>query len=77
MRSRIVYGCRPFIRKKSMSQRKDSKNRRNYLVKCSCPHCSQHSEHSFSRVQKGAMLMCPHCSKIFHQDKNALAQATS
>lgn len=56
-----------------MSQRKDSKGRRNYLVKCNCPHCSQSSEHSFSRVQKGAMLMCPHCSKIFHQDKTAVA----
>lgn len=56
-----------------MSQRKDSKGHRNYLVKCNCPHCSQSSEHSYSRVQKGSALMCPHCSKIFHHDKNAAA----
>ncbi|MDU4232074.1 MAG: hypothetical protein E7I02_29655, partial [Klebsiella grimontii] len=24
-----------------MSERKDAKTRRNYLVKCSCPNCSQ------------------------------------
>ncbi|HGU1292487.1 TPA: putative zinc-binding protein YnfU, partial [Escherichia coli] len=24
-----------------MSERKDSKSRRNYLVKCSCPNCTQ------------------------------------
>ncbi|EPJ2671476.1 hypothetical protein OFN56_37245, partial [Escherichia coli] len=23
-----------------MSERKDSKSRRNYLVKCSCPNCT-------------------------------------
>lgn len=56
-----------------MPQRKDSKNNRNFLTKCTCPHCSQQSEHSFSRAQKGAALMCPHCSKIFHQDKAAFA----
>ncbi|STE45633.1 Permease, cytosine/purine, uracil, thiamine, allantoin family [Escherichia coli] len=48
-----------------MSERKDSKSRRNYLVKCSCPNCTQESEHSFSRVQKGALLICPHCNKVF------------
>ncbi|MGE0970285.1 YnfU family zinc-binding protein [Klebsiella sp. WOUb02] len=42
-----------------MSDRKDSKTRRNYLVKCACPNCSQESEHSFSRVQKGAQLDLP------------------
>ncbi|HGU2009091.1 TPA: putative zinc-binding protein YnfU, partial [Escherichia coli] len=26
-----------------MSERKDSKSRRNYLVKCSCPNCTQES----------------------------------
>ncbi|EOA7716168.1 TPA: putative zinc-binding protein YnfU, partial [Escherichia coli] len=31
-----------------MSERKNSKSRRNYLVKCSCPNCTQESEHSFS-----------------------------
>ncbi|MCW9790593.1 YnfU family zinc-binding protein [Escherichia coli] len=46
-----------------MSERKNSKSRRNYLVKCSCPNCTQESEHSFSRVQKGALLICPHCNK--------------
>ncbi|HID5973826.1 TPA: putative zinc-binding protein YnfU, partial [Escherichia coli] len=24
-----------------MSERKNSKSRRNYLVKCSCPNCTQ------------------------------------
>lgn len=47
-----------------MSERKDAKTRRNYLVKCSCPNCSQDSEHSFSRVQKGAQLICPYCHKF-------------
>ncbi|XTZ36824.1 YnfU family zinc-binding protein [Salmonella enterica] len=53
-----------------MSERKDSKNRRNYLVQCACPNCSQKSEHSFSRVQKGSNLMCPYCSKIFQPSKS-------
>ncbi|WP_312946390.1 YnfU family zinc-binding protein [Superficieibacter sp.] len=48
-----------------MPGRKDSKARRNHLVKCSCPDCAQLSEHSFTRVQKGAQLMCPHCNKLF------------
>ncbi|HFM2129531.1 TPA: putative zinc-binding protein YnfU, partial [Escherichia coli] len=26
-----------------MSERKNSKSRRNYLVKCSCPNCTQES----------------------------------
>ncbi|WP_308423923.1 YnfU family zinc-binding protein [Franconibacter pulveris 1160] len=69
----IVYGGCPSIRNYSMSQRKDAKNSRNYLVKCTCPHCNQQSEHSFSRVQKGAMLMCPRCSKLFSQGKTAFA----
>ncbi|WP_312690961.1 YnfU family zinc-binding protein [Kosakonia sp.] len=69
----MVYGCSPFIRKQSMPQRKDSKNNRNYLTQCTCPHCAKQSEHSFTRVQKGAALMCPHCSKIFSQDKTAIA----
>ncbi|AUP76754.1 hypothetical protein CWS02_15495 [Enterobacter sp. EA-1] len=49
------------------------KNNRNYLIKCTCPHCSKQSEHSFTRVQKGSALMCPHCSKIFNQDRAAIA----
>ncbi|WP_327062226.1 YnfU family zinc-binding protein [Kosakonia radicincitans] len=69
----IVYGYSPFIRKYSMPQRKDSKNNRNFLTKCTCPHCAMQSEHSFTRVQKGSALMCPHCSKIFKQDKPAYA----
>ncbi|MDU2939882.1 YnfU family zinc-binding protein [Superficieibacter sp. 1612_C1] len=48
-----------------MSERKNSKTRRNYLVKCPCPNCSQLSEHSFTRVQKGVKLICPHCSTLF------------
>lgn len=56
-----------------MPQRKDSKNNRNYLVKCTCPHCTSQSEHSYTRVQKGSALMCPHCSKIFSQDKATFA----
>ncbi|EOT1320636.1 putative zinc-binding protein YnfU [Escherichia coli] len=56
-----------------MSERKNSKSRRNYLVKCSCPNCTQESEHSFSRVQKGALLICPHCNKVFQTNLNAVA----
>lgn len=52
MFSYLVYCIRPFIQEKPMSERKNSKSRRNYLVKCSCPNCTQESEHSFSRVQK-------------------------
>lgn len=52
-----------------MQQRKNSKNNRNYLIKCTCPNCINQSEHSYTRVQKGSALMCPHCSKIFTQDK--------
>ncbi|EOZ9391174.1 MULTISPECIES: YnfU family zinc-binding protein [Enterobacter] len=48
-----------------MSGRKNTLARRNYLVKCPCPNCSKDSEHSFSRVQKGAQLVCPHCSTLF------------
>ncbi|HHC4648987.1 YnfU family zinc-binding protein [Klebsiella pneumoniae] len=69
----IVYGCGPFIRKCHMQQRKNSKNSRNYLIKCTCPNCINQSEHSYTRVQKGSALMCPHCSKIFTQDKLPLA----
>ncbi|MFM3293689.1 YnfU family zinc-binding protein [Klebsiella pneumoniae] len=69
----IVYGCGPFIRKCHMQQRKNSKNNRNYLIKCTCPNCINQSEHSYTRVQKGSALMCPHCSKIFTQDKLPLA----
>ncbi|GJL36626.1 hypothetical protein TUM17576_34460 [Enterobacter hormaechei] len=73
MHAGIVYGYSPFIRKDPMPQRKDSKNNRNYLVKCTCPHCTKQSEHSFTRVQKGLSLMCPHCSKLYNQEKTALA----
>ncbi|MDE4726893.1 YnfU family zinc-binding protein [Klebsiella pneumoniae] len=52
---------------------KNSKNNRNYLIKCTCPNCINQSEHSYTRVQKGSALMCPHCSKIFTQDKLPLA----
>ncbi|WP_454520477.1 YnfU family zinc-binding protein [Citrobacter koseri] len=48
-----------------MSGRKDTKNRRNHLVKCFCPACSKDSEHSFMRVQKGTQLICPYCSTLF------------
>lgn len=37
-----------------MSERKNSKSRRNYLVKCSCPNCTQESEHSFSSLPPAA-----------------------
>lgn len=56
-----------------MQQRKNSKNNRNYLIKCTCTNCINQSEHSYTRVQKGSALMCPHCSKIFTQDKLPLA----
>ncbi|WP_220138899.1 MULTISPECIES: YnfU family zinc-binding protein [unclassified Klebsiella] len=56
-----------------MSERKDSKTRRNYLVKCNCPNCSQDSEHSFSRVQKGAQLICPYCHKLFQSSTRTAA----
>ncbi|MCU6671587.1 YnfU family zinc-binding protein [Enterobacteriaceae bacterium H4N4] len=49
-----------------MSGRKNTQaTRRNHLVKCPCPSCSKDSEHSFSRVQKGAQLVCPYCSTLF------------
>ncbi|MGK9175208.1 YnfU family zinc-binding protein [Yokenella regensburgei] len=48
-----------------MSGRKDALTRRNHLVKCPCPNCAKDSEHSFSRVQKGAQLVCPYCNKLF------------
>ncbi|WP_264971587.1 YnfU family zinc-binding protein [Klebsiella variicola] len=51
----------------------NAKNNRNYLIKCTCPNCINQSEHSYTRVQKGSALMCPHCSKIFTQDKLPLA----
>lgn len=69
----LVYCIRPFIQEKPMSERKNSKSRRNYLVKCSCPNCTQESEHSFSRVQKGALLICPHCNKVFQTNLKAVA----
>ncbi|MCE1430032.1 YnfU family zinc-binding protein [Enterobacter cloacae complex sp.6700816] len=47
------------------SGRKNSQFRRNYLVKCSCPNCAKESEHSFTRIQKGAQLVCPYCSALF------------
>lgn len=56
-----------------MSERKDAKTRRNYLVKGSCPNCSQDSEHSFSRVQKGAQLICPYCHKLFQSSSRPAA----
>mgnify|MGYP007087752757 CR=1 FL=1 len=52
MFSYLVYCIRPFIQEKPMSERKDSKSRRNYLVKCSCPNCTQESEHSFQEYKK-------------------------
>lgn len=73
MFSYLVYCIRPFIQEKPMSERKNSKSRRNYLVKCSCPNCTQESEHSFSRVQKGALLIYPHCNKVFQTNLKAVA----
>jgi aspartate carbamoyltransferase regulatory subunit len=69
----MMYGFRPLNQEGNhMSDRKDAKSRRNYLVKCTCPNCSQDSEHSFSRVQKGAQLICPYCHKLFQTTaKNA------
>ncbi|EOT5501735.1 YnfU family zinc-binding protein [Citrobacter koseri] len=52
-------------RKQTMSGRRDTKNRRNHLVKCPCPACSKDSEHSFTRIQKGTQLICPYCSTLF------------
>ena len=60
-------------RKESMSEQKNAKKTRNYLVTNQCPKCAKNSEHSFSRVQKGAMLMCPHCSQLFQPVKNNAA----
>ncbi|PCQ74128.1 YnfU family zinc-binding protein [Enterobacter hormaechei] len=54
-----------FIQEQPMSGRKNSQLRRNYLVKCSCPNCAKESEHSFTRIQKGAQLVCPYCSALF------------
>lgn len=53
-----------------MSERKDAKTRRNYLVKCSCPNCSCDSEHSFSRVQKVRNSFAPTATNSFspHHD---------
>ncbi|WP_135692377.1 YnfU family zinc-binding protein [Klebsiella quasipneumoniae] len=48
---------------------KNSKNNRNYLIKCTGPNYINRSEHSYTRVQKDSALMYPHCSKIFTQDK--------
>ncbi|HGY1164921.1 YnfU family zinc-binding protein [Citrobacter freundii] len=56
-----------------MSDRKNNKSRRNFLVKCLCPNCTAQSEHSHSRVQKGAMLICPHCNKLFQSDAKLVA----
>lgn len=56
-----------------MSERKNVKSRRNFLIKCPCPNCTAHSEHSFSRVQKGAMLICPQCNKLFQADTRLVA----
>ena len=52
-----------------MSERKDSKSRRNYLVKCTCPNCTHQSEHSFARLQKGSLLIYPHCNKVFQTNQ--------
>lgn len=60
-----VYCSNPFDLEKSMSARKNTQSRRNYLVKCPCPSCSKDSEHSYNRVQKGAQLICPYCSALF------------
>ncbi|MFG6091592.1 YnfU family zinc-binding protein [Enterobacter soli] len=60
-----VYCSNSFELEKSMSARKNTQSRRNYLVKCPCPSCSKDSEHSYNRVQKGAQLVCPYCSTLF------------
>ncbi|WP_400168714.1 YnfU family zinc-binding protein [Escherichia coli] len=55
-----------------MSERKDSKSH-NYLVKCSCPNCTQESEHSFSEYKKVPFSICPHCNKVFQTNLKAVA----
>ncbi|MFV7529522.1 YnfU family zinc-binding protein [Enterobacter mori] len=54
----------------SMSARKNTQFRRSYLDKCLCPNCSKDSEHSYSRVQKGAQLVCPYCSALFKSSQH-------
>nr|DAL63598.1 MAG TPA_asm: zinc-ribbon domain protein [Caudoviricetes sp.] len=60
-----LYRYSPLLQEMPMSGRKNTQTHRNYLVKCPCPNCSKDSEHSFSRVQKGAQLVCPFCSTLF------------
>ncbi|MFN1131605.1 MULTISPECIES: YnfU family zinc-binding protein [Lelliottia] len=52
-----------------MSDRKDGKARRNFLIKCPCPNCTKDSEHSYTRVQKGSLLVCPYCSTMFKSNQ--------
>ncbi|MDU4349049.1 MAG: YnfU family zinc-binding protein [Klebsiella michiganensis] len=46
---------------------------RNDLLIRTFPNCSQDSEHSFSRVQKGAQLICPYCHKLFQSSSRPAA----
>jgi len=62
-----------FNRKEPMTERKNVKKARNYLVTSQCPKCEKNSEHSFSRVQKGSTLICPHCNQLFQPSKNVAA----
>ncbi|WP_454544862.1 hypothetical protein [Klebsiella variicola] len=41
-----------YYRENHMQQRNNSKNNRNYLIKCTYPNCTNQSEHSHTRVQK-------------------------
>ncbi|MDN4652237.1 YnfU family zinc-binding protein [Enterobacter hormaechei] len=65
MRDLILQLSKSSIYSTKPSGRKNSQFRRNYLVKCSCPNCAKESEHSFTRIQKGAQLVCPYCSALF------------
>lgn len=56
-----------------MTERKNVKKARNYLVTCQCPKCEKNSEHSLTRVQKGSTLICPHCNQLFQPAKNVAA----
>lgn len=64
-----MYGSRPITQEMPMSDRKDGKARRNFLIKCPCPNCSKDSEHSYTRVQKGSLLVCPYCSTMFKSNQ--------
>ncbi|WP_237657320.1 YnfU family zinc-binding protein [Serratia fonticola] len=37
----------------------------SHTVRITCPHCSQLSEQSSSKVRKDRSLLCPHCKALF------------